>query len=69
MSEKEMNSYRFVSGQEPSDEMLAQLMTEVAAEAEARRKKTDEAYFSQMKRNVVVKREKWAEKIKSVIDA
>ena len=69
MSEKEMNSYRFVSGQEPSDEMLAQLMTEVAAEAEARRKKADEAYFSQMKRNVVVKREKWAEKIKSVIDA
>lgn len=69
MSEKEMNSYRFVSGQEPSDEMLEQLMTEVAAEAEARRKKADEAYFTQMKRNVVVKREKWAEKIKSVIDA
>ena len=31
MSEKEMNSYRFVSGQEPSDEMLSQLMSEVAA--------------------------------------
>ena len=33
MSEKEMNSYRFLSGQEPSDEMLSQLMNEVAAEA------------------------------------
>ena len=34
MSEKEMNSYRFVSGQEPSDEMLSQLMSEVAAKKE-----------------------------------
>lgn len=33
MSEKEMNSYRFSSGIEPSDEMLKQLMKEVAEEA------------------------------------
>ena len=45
MSEKEMNSYRFVSGQEPSDEMLSQLMNEVAAEAVARKQKADEEYF------------------------
>ena len=66
MSEKEMNSYRFISGQEPSDEMLSQLMNEVAAEAVARRQKADEAYFSQMRRNVAAKREKWAERINSV---
>ena len=29
MSEKEMNAYRFSSGEEPSDEMLSQLMKEV----------------------------------------
>ena len=69
MSEKEMNSYRFVSGQEPSDEMLSQLMNEVAAEAVARKQKADEAYFTQMKHNVAAKREKWAERINSLVNA
>lgn len=36
MSEQEMNSYRFTSGQEPSDEMLEQLMKEVAHDAKER---------------------------------
>ena len=64
-----MNSYRFVSGQEPSDEMLSQLMNEVAAEAVARKQKADEAYFTQMKRNIAAKREKWAERINSLVNA
>ena len=64
-----MNSYRFISGQEPSDEMLSQLMAEVAAEAVARRQKVDDTYFSQMRQNVAVKREKWAERIKKVANA
>jgi len=68
MSEKEMNSYRFVSGQEPSDEMLTQLMSEVTEEAVERRKKADEAHFSQMKRNVIIKREKWADRINRIIN-
>ena len=63
MSEKEMNSYRFVSGQEPSDEMLSQLMSEVAEEAVERRKRADEEHFSQMKRNIAAKRERGAERI------
>ena len=33
MSEAEMNAYRFNSGQEPTDEMLAQIMREAAADA------------------------------------
>ena len=33
MSEAEMNSYRFNSGMEPTDEMLAQIMREVSADA------------------------------------
>ena len=69
MSEKEMNSYRFVSGQEPSDEMLSQLMKEVAAEAVERGQKADEAYFSQMKHNAAAKLKKWEERINSVINA
>ena len=34
MSEQEMNSYRLTSLEEPSDEMLKQLMIEVAEEAQ-----------------------------------
>ena len=64
-----MNSYRFASGQEPSDEMLSQLMNEVAAEAVARKQKADEAYFTQMKRNIAAKSEKWAERINSLVNA
>ena len=63
-----MNSYRFVSGQEPSDEMLSQIMNEVAAEAVERGKKADEAYFSQMKRNIAAKKERWAERINRVVN-
>ena len=57
MSEKEMNSYKFVSGQEPSDEMLEQIMMEAAMEANQRKRRADEEYFSQMMRNIDVKRE------------
>lgn len=68
MSEKEMNSYRFVSGQEPTDEMLSQLMKEVAEEANSENQKATEAHFSQMRRNIVVKREKWSERINSIVN-
>ena len=61
-----MNSYRFVSGEEPSDEMLEQLMMEAAMEANQRKRRTDEEYFSQMMRNIDVKRERWAERINQV---
>ena len=62
-----MNSYRFLSGQEPSDEMLNQIMIEVAEDAMVRRKKADEAYFSQMERNVAAKREKWSARISACL--
>lgn len=68
MSEKEMNSYRFVSGQEPTDEMLSRLMKEVAEEANAENQKAAEIYFSQMRRNIEMKREKWSERIDSVLN-
>lgn len=45
MSEQEMNSYRFTSGQEPSDAMLAQLMKEVAHDAKVRQEQATSAYF------------------------
>ncbi|MBO5814623.1 MAG: hypothetical protein J6R30_00745 [Bacteroidales bacterium] len=66
MLEKEMNSYRFVSSEEPSDEMLEQIMMEAAMEANQRKRRADEEYFSQMMRNIDVKRERWAERINQV---
>ena len=61
-----MNSYRFVSGEDPSDEMLEQIMMEAAMEANQRKRRSDEEYFSQMMRNIDVKRERWAERINQV---
>lgn len=61
-----MNSYRFVSAEEPSDEMLKQIMMEAAMEANQRKRRADEEYFSQMMRNIDVKRERWAERINQV---
>ncbi|MBQ8672965.1 MAG: hypothetical protein IJ511_02760 [Bacteroides sp.] len=63
MSEKEMKSYRFGMGQEPTDEMLEQVMKEVAQEARESSKKAADAHFEQMRRNIAIKREKWAKQI------
>ena len=49
MSEQEMNSYRFTSGQEPSDEMLSQIMKEVAHDAKKRQEQAgQQSLFIQM---------------------
>ena len=68
MSEQEMNSYRFTSWVEPSDEMLAQLMKEVAHDAKERQEQATAAYFSEMRREAEVVKTKWADRIKSAIN-
>ena len=68
MSEQEMNSYRFTSGLEPTDEMLAQLMKEVAHDAKERQEQATAAYFSEMRREAEVVKTKWADRIKSAIN-
>ena len=68
MSEKEMNAYRFGTGQEPTDEMLEQVMKEVAQEARESSKKAADAYFEQMRRNIANNRSQWTERINSIIN-
>lgn len=68
MSEKEMKSYRFGIGLEPTDEMLEQVMKEVAQEARESSKKATEAYFEQMRRNVSTQKKQWAERINNIIN-
>lgn len=48
MSEKELNSYRLTSMEEPTDEMLAAIMKEAAAEATASTNKALADYFKEI---------------------
>lgn len=48
MSDKELNAYRLTSMEEPSDEMLAVIMKEAAAEATASTKKALADYFAEI---------------------
>lgn len=68
MSEKEMNSYRFGRGQEPTDEMLEQVMKEVAQEARESSKKATEIHFERMRKNIALNKAKWNERINSIIN-
>lgn len=68
MSEKEMNAYRFGRGEEPTDEMLNQLMKEVAQEARESSKRAADAHFEQMRRNIALNRTIWSERINSIIN-
>ena len=48
MSEKELNSYRLTSMEEPTDEMLSVIMKEAAAEATASTNKALVDYFKEV---------------------
>lgn len=68
MSEQKMNTYRFTSGKEPSEEMLAQLMKEVALDAKARQEKATATYFSEMRRNAKDVKARWADRINRALN-
>ena len=68
MSEKEMNAYRFGLGQEPTDEMLEQIMKEVAQEARESSAKAIDFHFQQMFQNIAAKREFWAQRLNHIIN-
>jgi len=48
MSEKEINAYRLTSMEEPTDEMLAYIMHEVAEEANRKYDEAIERYFNEI---------------------
>lgn len=68
MSEAEMNSYRFGTGQEPSDEMLAQIMHEAAVDAKKRHEETSKKYFDELRKGAEEQQAKWADRINEVKD-
>ena len=68
MSEQELNKYRFSPDNEPTDEMLAQIMREVAEEARTSNKAAADAHFAKMRRNIAAKQTIWAERISSIVN-
>lgn len=68
MSEAEMNAYRFNSGKEPTDEMLAQIMREVADDAKMSNEEASKRYFDDLQKGMEEQQAKWAERIKEIKD-
>ena len=68
MSEQELNSYRFVSGLEPSDEMLTQIMREAAHDAKERHERATADYFERMRHNIEEKKVKWSARINAALN-
>lgn len=48
MSEQEINSYRLTDTEEPTDEMLAYIMREVAEEARISNEEAEKRFFSEI---------------------
>ena len=59
MTAQELNSYRFLSGEEPTDEMLEAIMQEVAIEAKERNKRATERYMNLLKQDIIEKQKYW----------
>jgi len=59
MSEKEMNAYRLNGLEEPTDEMLATLMKEVAEEAKQKSEKAHQRFFQEIRDDIRKQRVLW----------
>ena len=68
MSEQELNSYRFLSGEEPSEEMLAYIMKEAAEDAVSRKRAADERAQAEMIRRREALRVEYSERISRLMD-
>lgn len=51
MTPQPIDNYRLTSLEEPTDEMLAQLMREAAEEAKQKKEKATARFFGQLKRD------------------
>ncbi len=63
MSEQELNSYRFLSGEEPTDEMLAAIMSEANKAAIQKAAKAQQEFEADYERQYQLALKKWGAKI------
>ena len=61
-----MNSYRFNSGQDPTDEMLSQIMREVADDAKRTNEEASKKYFDELRNEANRQQAEWADRINEV---
>ena len=61
MEKQTIDNYRFASMEEPSDEILSQLMHEVAEEAREKGEEANKRYFTQLKKDAAIQYKKWFE--------
>ena len=59
MTEKELNSYRLTSLEEPTDEMLSYIMKEAAAEAQAEKEAAHKKLFAEIRRLAAERRKQY----------
>ena len=57
MKEKEHNTYRLTSLEEPTDEMLSYIMKEAAAEAQAKKEAAHKKLFAEIRRLAAERRQ------------
>lgn len=57
---RKMNTYRLTSMEEPTDEMLATLMKEVAEEAKRKGQVATDKFFKRLDGTVALRKKEWA---------
>ncbi len=67
MSEQELNSYRFTSGSEPSDEMLECIMKEVAEDAMMRRCEAEKHLNESISKQRIALKAEWSKRLSSIL--
>lgn len=60
MDKQDINSYRLTSMEEPTDEMLSQIMREAAEEAKRKGEEAHKHYFEQLKKDIEASHKKWS---------
>ena len=66
MTEAEMNSYRFGRGEDPTDEMLAQIMHEAVADAKRSNAEAVSSHIEEMRKAMKDDQRKWADRINEI---
>jgi adenine-specific DNA methylase len=66
ITQEELNAYRFLSGEEPTDEMLEAIMIEVAQEAKERNQRATDRYWEEMRLDIIEKQKYWGPILKDL---
>lgn len=66
ITQEKLNAYRFLSGEEPTDEMLEAIMIEVAQEAKERNQRATDRYWEEMRLDIIEKQKYWGPILKDL---